>query len=128
MATERLPMRKTREILRLKWELRLSNRDAARSVGVSPGTVVNVLARSWSRGDQVESREHVETLEKQKATARRHRGIQLLVRAAPSAELLLARAAERGLNLGSITSRLLVMLQAVPAAELELAITGSCPP
>ncbi|HEY6882166.1 MAG TPA: IS21 family transposase [Polyangiales bacterium] len=43
-------MRKTREILRLKWELRLSNRDAARSVGVSPGTVVNVLSRAATAG------------------------------------------------------------------------------
>jgi hypothetical protein len=50
VATERLPMRKTREILRLKWELRLSNRDAARSVGVSPGTVVNVLSRAATAG------------------------------------------------------------------------------
>lgn len=83
---------------------------------------VAVHPRSWGRGDQVESKAHVETLEKEKATARRHRGIQRLVCAAPSAELLLVRAAERGLNLGSITSRLLVMLQAVPAAELELAI------
>jgi transposase len=43
-------MRKTREILRLKWELRLSNRDAARSVGVSPGTVDNVLSRALKAG------------------------------------------------------------------------------
>jgi transposase len=43
-------MRKTREILRLKWELRLSNRDAARSVGVSPGTVVNVVSRAAEAG------------------------------------------------------------------------------
>lgn len=79
-------------------------------------------ARSWDRGAQIESRVHVEVLENEKAQARRHRGIQRLVRAAPSAERLLARAAERGLNLGSMTARLLVMLQAVPAAELELAI------
>jgi transposase len=39
-------MRKTREILRLKWELRLSHRYAARSVGVSPATVDNVLCRA----------------------------------------------------------------------------------
>jgi transposase len=43
-------MRKTREILRLKWELGLSNRDAARSVGVSPGTVDNVLSRATRAG------------------------------------------------------------------------------
>jgi transposase len=78
--------------------------------------------RSWDRGAQIESKVHVATLESEKTTARRHRGIQRLVRAAPSAETLLARAAERGLNLGSITSRLLVMLLAVPAAQLELAI------
>jgi transposase len=52
VATERLPMRKTREILRLKWELQLSNRDAARSVGVSPGTVDNVLSRATKAGLQ----------------------------------------------------------------------------
>ena len=50
MATERLPMRKTLEILRLKWELRLSNRQAARSAAVSPATVVNVLRRAASAG------------------------------------------------------------------------------
>lgn len=43
-------MRKTREILRLKWELRLSNRDTARSVRVSPGTVDNVLSRAERAG------------------------------------------------------------------------------
>ena len=46
MASERLPMRKAQEILRLKWELRLSNRQAARSAGVSPATVVNVARRA----------------------------------------------------------------------------------
>lgn len=43
-------MRKTREILRLKWQLRLSNREAARSVGVSPATVDNVLSRAAQAG------------------------------------------------------------------------------
>jgi transposase len=43
-------MRKTREILRLKLELRLSNRDAARSVGVSAGTVGSVLSRACKAG------------------------------------------------------------------------------
>jgi len=50
MATERLPMRKTLEILRLKWELRLSNRKAARSASLSPATVVNVLRRAAAAG------------------------------------------------------------------------------
>lgn len=50
MATERLPMRKTLSILRTKWELRLSNRDAGRSVGVSPATVDSVLKRATAAG------------------------------------------------------------------------------
>jgi hypothetical protein len=35
MATERLLMRHIREILRLKWTLRRSHREAARSLGIS---------------------------------------------------------------------------------------------
>ena len=50
MATERLTMSKAIEILRLKWELRLSNRAAARSVGVSPSTVVNAVQRATAAG------------------------------------------------------------------------------
>jgi hypothetical protein len=41
---------------------------------------------------------------------------------APTASILLARAAERGANLGNITARLLAILDAVPAAELEAAL------
>ena len=37
MATERLPMRHIREILRLKWTLRRSHRETARSLGISAG-------------------------------------------------------------------------------------------
>lgn len=50
MATERLTMPKALEILRLKWELGLSNRAAARSVGVSASTVVNVVQRATRTG------------------------------------------------------------------------------
>ena len=35
MATERLPMRKTREVLRLRWQLGLTVRQVARSLGKS---------------------------------------------------------------------------------------------
>ena len=37
MATERLLMRHIREILRLKWTLRRSHRETARSLGISAG-------------------------------------------------------------------------------------------
>ena len=46
MATERLPMRKIREMLRQKLELRHSHRAIARSVGKSAGTVGGVVARA----------------------------------------------------------------------------------
>ena len=84
--------------------------------------VVATHPRSWDRGDQVENTDHIEDLVQAKSTARRHRGIQRLARAAPSTEALLARAAERGSNLGSITSSLLRLLEVVSAAELEQAV------
>jgi DNA-directed RNA polymerase specialized sigma subunit len=49
MATERLPMRKIREVLRLRWQLRLTVREAARSLGVSLGVVSKMGARAASR-------------------------------------------------------------------------------
>lgn len=50
MATKRLSMRNTKEILRLKWVLNLSHRDVATSVGVSVGTVTNVVGRAAEKG------------------------------------------------------------------------------
>ena len=46
MATERLLMRHIREILRLKWTLRRSHREAARSLGISAGAVASVVTRA----------------------------------------------------------------------------------
>jgi transposase len=50
MATERMPMRKTREVLRLKWVAQRSHREVAASVGVSPGAVGSVLTRARAAG------------------------------------------------------------------------------
>jgi len=48
MATERLPMRKTREILRQKWVLHLTHREVTASLGVSIGAVSCAVHRlSW---------------------------------------------------------------------------------
>jgi len=55
MATQRLPMRKAREILRQKLQCKLSHRQVAKSVGVSPGSVGDVMGRAklaqldWAR-------------------------------------------------------------------------------
>ena len=43
MATKRVPMRKTREIRRLKWVAHRSHRGKARRLGVSPGAVASVV-------------------------------------------------------------------------------------
>ena len=50
MATERLSMRKTREILRHKWVLGLGYRDVASSVDVSLGGVWLVVDRAKKAG------------------------------------------------------------------------------
>ena len=50
MATERLPMRKIREILRLRREQGLSVREAARALGVSVGVVSKTSARAEKAG------------------------------------------------------------------------------
>ena len=52
MATERLSMRKTKEILRQKWALGRSHREIAASLGVSVGSEVpSVSARTGRRKD-----------------------------------------------------------------------------
>jgi transposase len=94
------------------------------TVRVLDGTqVVAEHARSWDRGQQIENLEHVAALVQQKSRARRARGLDRLSRAVPSALRLLDLAALRGANLGNITSRLLATLAAVPAAELESAVS-----
>jgi transposase len=50
MAKERLSMRKTREILREKWEVGLSHRKVMQSLGVSLGMVSNTVARAQAAG------------------------------------------------------------------------------
>ena len=50
MATERLPMRQIREILRQKWALGLSHREVARSLGLSSGAVGTTVLRARAAG------------------------------------------------------------------------------
>ena len=50
MPTERLPMRKLRDILRLKWVAQRSHREVARSLGVSAGTVAAAVGRARGCG------------------------------------------------------------------------------
>ena len=50
MATARLIMSKTREILRLKWERELSHRQVARALGISAGVVGTTVSRAKRAG------------------------------------------------------------------------------
>jgi len=59
MATERLPMRKSKEILRQKWLLGRRHRQIARALGVGVGTISSVVMRA---ADAELSWEQVEAL------------------------------------------------------------------
>lgn len=50
MATERLSMRTTREILRQKWVLKKSHREVAQRTGQSPGAVGGAVRRATIAG------------------------------------------------------------------------------
>src|SRR3989475_10762551 len=50
MATERLSMRQTREILRQKWRLGRTHREVAQSLGISCGAVGTTVLRARAAG------------------------------------------------------------------------------
>jgi transposase len=79
-------------------------------------------ARSWDRGQQIEEPRHLEALAQEKRRAREHRGLDRLARSARSSQAFLRLVAERGDNVGSATMRLLQILDAAGAADLEEAL------
>jgi hypothetical protein len=84
--------------------------------------VIATHVRCWDRAQQIEQPEHLQRLVDEKRRAREHRGLDRLARAARSSQAFLRIVAERGGNVGSATARLLVILDAVGAAELEEAL------
>ena len=96
--------------------------DPGRVRVVDGGEVLADHPRSYDRGRQVEDPAHVRTLVEHKRLARHHRGAHHLANAAPASLDLLARAAERGSNLGTLTAALLRLLDRYGAAELQAAI------
>jgi transposase len=78
--------------------------------------------RSYDKGAQIEDPAHIAALVEHKRAARRHRAADHLAQAAPASQTLLARAAARGDNLGTITATLMRLLQRYGAAELQAAI------
>jgi len=91
-------------------------RATSSSSATSRSTSCSSEAASW------EDPAHIAALVAQKHAARRHRATDQLASAAPASEILLVRAAERGDNLGSITSTLMQLLARYGAHELQAAI------
>jgi transposase len=89
---------------------------------VDGGTVLACHPRSYDRGAQIEQPGHIQALVEHKRAAHQHRATDRLVQAAPASQTLLARAAERGANLGAITAALMRLLAHTNAADLQAAI------
>lgn len=89
---------------------------------VDGATVLACHPRSYDRGAQIEDAAHLADLAARKRAARHHRGQDRLAQAAPNSRDLLAAAAVRGENLGSLTAALLRLLDAYGASELQAAI------
>jgi hypothetical protein len=85
----------------------------------------NVLARhrrSYDKGAQVEDPAHIQALVDDKRAAHQHSATDRLAQAVPASQALLNRAAERGGNLGAITSALMRLLERYGAGALQDAI------
>jgi hypothetical protein len=92
-------------------------------VRIADGTeIVATHVRSWDRGQQIEQTEHIQRLADEKRRARQSRGLDRLARAARSSQAFLRILAERGGNVGSAIARLLPLLDAAGAGELEEAL------
>jgi hypothetical protein len=89
---------------------------------VDGNAVVATHVRCWDRGQQIELAEHLERLVKEKRQAREQRALDRLARAARSSTAFLRIIAERHQNIGNATQRLIQILDAVGAAELEEAL------
>jgi hypothetical protein len=84
--------------------------------------VVATHPRCYDRGAQIEDPRHIAQLVARKAQARAQRGISGLTQAVPASRDLLSQAGERGENLGSITTSLLLMVDRFGVAEVQAAI------
>lgn len=78
--------------------------------------------RCYDRGCQIEEVAHVQELVERKREARDGRNMDRLLHAVPSSRELFERIAERGGNLGGTTFKLLKLLDAFGAQELEIAV------
>jgi hypothetical protein len=85
-------------------------------------TVLAEHVRSYDRGAQIEDPAHLQGLIEHKRAARQHRVTDQLTRAVPPIRELLARAAARGYNLGSIIAALQRLAQHCTVTELHAGV------
>jgi transposase len=85
-------------------------------------TVIASHARSWSRDEQIEDPSHIRDLVQHKRQASAHRGMDRLHHAAPSSQRLFFEIAQRGGNLGSVTTSLVRLLDLHGGTAVEEAI------
>ncbi len=79
-------------------------------------------ARSWDKQQVIDDEEHLEALWRSKKKSRVHQGQDRLLRAAPQAEELLRALARRQRHLATAVARLLELLDAFGARELQAAV------
>lgn len=82
-------------------------------------------ARSYDRGQQIETESHIKDLVERKAQAHAQRGMGRLSQAVPASAELLAQAGARGENLGSITQALLRLVDRYGASEVQTAVLAA---
>ena len=90
---------------------------------VVDGEIVAEHVRSFDRRTTVEDPAHLRELVATKRRAKEGAGMNRLTRSAPSAALMLERAAQRGQNIGGLVAKLLELLDMYGAALLEEAVT-----
>lgn len=83
------------------------------------GEVIAEHPRTFERGQQIEDAAHIQALIEHKRTARQHRAVDRLHHAAPSAQALFERTAQRGAQLGVLTRGLIALLDTHGASALE---------
>jgi hypothetical protein len=92
---------------------------------VDGNTVIATHRRSWDKGEQVESAEHIAALVAFKRAARHHRGLDRLHHGCASAPAFFAALAARHGNLGAATSGLTKLLDLYGAGAVEAALAGA---
>ncbi len=84
--------------------------------------IVAVHERSWGKGQTIENPAHIKGLLEAKRRARRHKGMDRLCAAVPSARAFLEAAAQHGHNLGAAVSSTLRLLDHYGAESVEAAV------